>query len=265
MQYYDPNKNSRETRRWALVALLLYLVAMVALLGLLVMELAPRHIPPPTEVVLDLGMLPEELELPELAEGEIDEGGEGVLAEGDVLEAGAPEVEGDVPVYTPKPVPPPPPEPEPKPLPPKPFPVQPKPAPPTPEPPRVVNPNALFHGAKQPTPPPPSPPKPEPSGDGEGVGFGSGDGSVTGFGGRALVGALPKPTYPPGNHEGRVAVDVTINSSGRVTQAVYRAQGSTTSNKALIDAALAAARRARFSEAEKMAETGTIVYTFKLN
>ena len=75
-----------------------------------------------------------------------------------------------------------------------------------------------------------------------------------------MVGKLPKPSYP-GNESGKVVVDVTVDASGRVTYASYRAQGSTTNSKRLVDAA---ARKARFSSSESLMQTGTITYVFTL-
>lgn len=77
-------------------------------------------------------------------------------------------------------------------------------------------------------------------------------------------GKLPKPSYP-GNESGKVVVDVTVDASGRVTYASYRAQGSTTNSKRLVDAAVEAARKARFSSSESLMQTGTITYVFTLN
>jgi len=81
--------------------------------------------------------------------------------------------------------------------------------------------------------------------------------------GRSVVGKLPKPSYP-GNESGKVVVDVTVDASGRVTYASYRAQGSTTNSKRLVDAAVEAARKARFSSSESLMQTGTITYVFTL-
>ena len=55
-----------------------------------------------------------------------------------------------------------------------------------------------------------------------------------------------------------------VDASGRVTYASYRAQGSTTNSKRLVDAAVEAARKARFSSSESLMQTGTITYVFTL-
>ena len=86
-----------------------------------------------------------------------------------------------------------------------------------------------------------------------------------GLQGRGLVGALPQPIYPAGNKGGKVVIKVTVNQSGVVTDASYEPKGSTTSDKALVDAALAAARKARFTESKAFVQGGKITYLFKMN
>ena len=86
-----------------------------------------------------------------------------------------------------------------------------------------------------------------------------------GLQGRGLVGALPQPIYPAGNKGGKVVVRVAVNQAGVVTEAAYEPKGSTTSDKALIDAALAAARKARFTESKAFVQGGKITYLFKMN
>ena len=63
-----------------------------------------------------------------------------------------------------------------------------------------------------------------------------------GLEGRGLVGALPKPDYKA-NVTGKVIIDVTVDAAGRVTSAEFHAQGSTTSNATLVEAAKRAAMR----------------------
>ena len=86
-----------------------------------------------------------------------------------------------------------------------------------------------------------------------------------GLQGRGLVGVLPQPIYPAGNKGGKVVVKVAVNQAGVVTEAAYEPKGSTTSDKALIDAALAAARKARFTESKAFVQGGRITYLFKMN
>lgn len=85
-----------------------------------------------------------------------------------------------------------------------------------------------------------------------------------GLQGRGLVGALPQPIYPAGNKGGKVVVRVAVNQAGVVTEAAYEPKGSTTSDKALVDAALAAARKARFTESKAFVQGGKITYLFRM-
>lgn len=82
--------------------------------------------------------------------------------------------------------------------------------------------------------------------------------------GRGLVGALPLPEYPAGNRGGKVVVRVTVDRTGSVTDAVYEPKGSTTSDAALVGAALRAARRAKFTESSAFMQGGTITYVFRM-
>lgn len=82
--------------------------------------------------------------------------------------------------------------------------------------------------------------------------------------GRGLVGVLPQPVYPAGNKGGKVVVRVAVNQAGVVTEAAYEPKGSTTSDKALVDAALAAARKARFTESKAFVQGGRITYLFRM-
>ncbi len=84
-----------------------------------------------------------------------------------------------------------------------------------------------------------------------------------GLQGRGLLGSLPKPAYTS-NATGKVLIDVTVDGTGKVTKATYRAQGSTTNNAELVEAARQAALKARFTESESMAQGGTITYVFRL-
>ena len=85
-----------------------------------------------------------------------------------------------------------------------------------------------------------------------------------GLQGRGLAGELPMPVYPGGNKGGKVVIRVAVNQEGRVTSATYEPKGSTTSDSALVDAAIAAAKRARFTESAAFVQGGTITYIFKL-
>ena len=136
---------------------------------------------------------------------------------------------------------------------------------------RTVNPKALFKMAKDGPDAPedtgnPKAPKGEAntaSGTGSGLDLVSGN-LDKGLEGRGLVGALPKPDYMV-NVTGKVIIDVTVDAAGRVTSAEFHAQGSTTSNATLVEAAKRAAMKARFTESASFVQGGMITYLFKMN
>lgn len=84
-----------------------------------------------------------------------------------------------------------------------------------------------------------------------------------GLQGRGLVGNLPKPSYP-GNKSGKIVIRVTVGPKGDVTSAAYEPKGSTESDSQLVAAAIAAARKARFTESRAAVQGGTITYVFRM-
>lgn len=100
-----------------------------------------------------------------------------------------------------------------------------------------------------------------------GTGGGSGDGGKGvsySLGGRGFQ-SLPSPNYDV-QAEGKVVVDVSVDRSGKVTEAVPGVRGSETLNEYLLSAAKEAALKATF-EAKPSApvkQKGTITYNFKL-
>ena len=64
----------------------------------------------------------------------------------------------------------------------------------------------------------------------------------------------------------RFVIEIVVDQQGRVTSAAYRAKGSTTQNNVLVNAALRAARGARFNvdESAPLSQTGTITYNFRM-
>ncbi len=84
-----------------------------------------------------------------------------------------------------------------------------------------------------------------------------------GLQGRGLVGDLPRPTYP-GSKSGKVLVRVTVNAAGEVTHATFEPRGSTQSDAELVAAAIAAAKKARFTESRATVQGGTITYIFRM-
>lgn len=105
----------------------------------------------------------------------------------------------------------------------------------------------------------------ESGGDGSSNGTGTGDSGISfSLAGRQSLGDLPKPAYSSDN-QGRVVVEITVDAQGRVQTASFRPHGSTTQNSSLREAALKAARQARFTPSEENAvQTGTITYIFRL-
>ena len=103
-----------------------------------------------------------------------------------------------------------------------------------------------------------------PEGSHEGTGTGT-DGNSASLSGRSLVGGLPSPDYRA-KDQGRVVIEIVVDQQGRVTSAAYRAKGSTTQNNVLVNAALRAARGARFNvdESAPLSQTGTITYNFRM-
>lgn len=136
---------------------------------------------------------------------------------------------------------------------------------------RTVNTRALFKankgGADEPenqgNPKAPEAEKEEAKGTGGGLNPTGTDQLSEGLQGRGLVGDLPIPNYP-GNKSGKVVIRVTVDKTGRVNNAAFEVNGSTTSDPELVEAALAAARRARFTESRSFVEGGTITYRFNL-
>lgn len=136
---------------------------------------------------------------------------------------------------------------------------------------RTVNPKALFKmnkgGADEPdkagNPKAQESEKDEAKGTGGGLNPSGNDQLDKGLQGRGLVGDLPRPSYP-GNKSGKVVIRVTVDKTGRVTNAVYEPNGSTSSDDALVQAAIAAAKKARFTESRSFIEGGTITYRFNL-
>jgi colicin import membrane protein len=98
-----------------------------------------------------------------------------------------------------------------------------------------------------------------------GEGGGTGDSSISyDLGGRGYQ-SLPKPPYDY-QGEGKVVVEITVDQSGRVTNARAGITGSTTTDDYLLRVAREAALKARFdSRPNTPIQRGTITYIFKLN
>lgn len=98
-----------------------------------------------------------------------------------------------------------------------------------------------------------------------GPGGGVGNGISANLDGRNAT-SLPKPYYP-GNEEGIVVVQVTVDKNGVVTKAEPGVKGSNTANPELIAAARKAALQAKFNvdNNAQAFQVGTITYRFILD
>ncbi len=98
-----------------------------------------------------------------------------------------------------------------------------------------------------------------------GTGGGVGNGPSYSLDGRRGV-SLPKPYYP-GNEEGIVVVQVTVDRNGMVTKAEPGVRGTNTANSELISAAKKAALQAKFNvdQSAPAFQIGTITYHFRLD
>ena len=98
-----------------------------------------------------------------------------------------------------------------------------------------------------------------------GPGGGIGNGVSASLDGRTAQ-SLPKPNYP-GNEEGLVVVQVSVDKNGKVEKAEAGVKGSNTINPELIAAAKKAALQARFNADPNAPafQTGTITYRFRLD
>jgi TonB family protein len=78
-------------------------------------------------------------------------------------------------------------------------------------------------------------------------------------------GQLPLPNYPS-KEDGTVIIKVKVDQNGNVTDAEWEPRGSTTTNKQLINAAVEAAKKAKFNRDAKadLIQVGTITYRFNI-
>lgn len=100
------------------------------------------------------------------------------------------------------------------------------------------------------------------------IGPGGGGGNIDyDFGGRELLGSLPQPDSKYFTQKGdRICIQIKVNSSGEVVEAVYRGKGSSllpiSENQPAIDAAIEAAKKSRWQmkKDDTGILTGTITY-----
>lgn len=94
------------------------------------------------------------------------------------------------------------------------------------------------------------------------AGQGSQGGHSWSLNGRNLLGKLAQPSYQS-NEEGRIVVEIRVDASGNVVSATIT-KGTTITNETLRNAAVAAAKKNKFSTGGGVA-IGTITYNFRLN
>lgn len=225
MHYYDPN--DRKPRRWAVAAAALYAAALAAAFAWVSFDFAPALEKPGDTIFIEVVEPPEPPEPPQ------------VPVEPPVHDTPAPaertaEVAGDD------------------------------------EATRTPNPKALFQMAKSgPDDPADAGNRHAPEGVEQTSGTGPGanpdglDQLDKGLQGRGLAGSLPRPAYP-GDKTGKIVIRVTVGPRGDVTSASFEPKGSTQSDADLVAAALAAARKARFTESRAAVQGGTITYVFRM-
>lgn len=95
-----------------------------------------------------------------------------------------------------------------------------------------------------------------------GSGSGNSNGASWSLAGRGLSGSLSKPSYRS-NAEGTVVVAIRVDQNGNVVSAVKGA-GTNTNDQTLINAAIEAAKKAKFTAGDGVA-IGSITYVFRLN
>ncbi|MCB0606659.1 MAG: energy transducer TonB, partial [Lewinella sp.] len=94
-------------------------------------------------------------------------------------------------------------------------------------------------------------------------GISKGSGSVGG--GLGSRGVLNSPAVQENSQQaGTVVLEVCVDTNGNVIEAKYTQKGSTTGNSQLVNAAIANAKRWRFSKGSIDKQCGTITYNFKV-
>ena len=101
---------------------------------------------------------------------------------------------------------------------------------------------------------------------GEGGGYNLIDSSSLdeGLSGRGLREQLPKPSVGKFNWNATVVVYVQIDGEGNVVAASIEQRGTTTSDATLHDLAIEAALKAKFKSSDRMIQSGSITYDFKI-
>ncbi len=84
----------------------------------------------------------------------------------------------------------------------------------------------------------------------------------SGLGGRRFTGGTS--FEDKFNENAKVAVDIIVNAAGQVTSASINPRGTTTTNSNILGIATRKARQLKFNKSDVGAQTGTIVFNFKL-
>lgn len=137
---------------------------------------------------------------------------------------------------------------------------------------REVNPRALFPGNTDGSTSTSQGSGEEPGNQGSQDGSPGGSDSAGGTGisgysldNRYMLTPEQKPAYI-GNEQGRVVIQITVDGDGKVIRASFQQKNSTTNHGDLVNAAIKAAYRTRFTpDKDKDIQSGTITYTFRLN
>lgn len=79
--------------------------------------------------------------------------------------------------------------------------------------------------------------------------------------GRTLRGTMPKPSYENSEESAKIVVNITVDHEGNVIFAEL-GSGSTSFDPHLVNEAIKAARKAKFSSSDKDIQRGTITYNF---
>lgn len=66
------------------------------------------------------------------------------------------------------------------------------------------------------------------------------------------------------NENAKVAVDITVDRAGNVTQAMVNVRGTTTTNQNIRNIAIRKARSLKLNAGDAEEQTGTLVFSFKL-
>ena len=90
----------------------------------------------------------------------------------------------------------------------------------------------------------------------------SGNNNSYSLAGRSVKGNIVRPTYTK-QVEGKIIISITVDKDGNVTEAHLQAKGTTVDDADVINAAVAAAKKNKFTPGDKT-QTGIITYNLQL-